>query len=399
MDDSQLRSLRGEVLDWRHKAVPASAHGRTLSSWLASRPRLDELDTPVMTLSSEALDHNLAAMAAWCADRGLALAPHGKATMAPQLWRRQLDAGAVGITVANLPQSRVARAFGVERVLIANEITSPAGVAWLGEWAREGVSVTVFADSLAAVDVLARAGGGPIEVAVELGAVGGRCGARSVEDAYAVATAVRDAANLRLVGVAGYEGAVTAGTDPAALAAVDAYLEDLAGLFAALDFETDRPMVTAGGSAYYDRVAAVLAPLSGEAEVVLRAGSYLVHDHGFYARIAPAGRGASGPELRPALRARARVLSRPEPELAVLDAGRRDVPFDQGLPLPLGIKGAQCSQISDQHLFVTGDVAGLGVGDVVELGLSHPCTSFDKWNLIPVVDGGGRVVDAVRTFF
>src|SRR5690606_17276548 len=167
-----------------------------------------------------------------------------------------------------------------------------------------------------------------------------------------------------------------------------------AELFASLEFESDRPIVTAGGSAHFDRVAAVLGPLSDRAEVVLRSGSYVVHDHGFYARLTPTARGGDGPSLLPALTARARVLSRPEPGRAILDVGRRDVPFDQDLPLPLGVEGARCSQISDQHLFVTGEVASLGVGDVVELGLSHPCTAFDKWKLIPVVDGG-HVVDAV----
>ncbi|GAB3649458.1 type III PLP-dependent enzyme domain-containing protein [Glycomyces tarimensis] len=398
MDERRLSDLREAILDWRWKAIPTAAHGKRLGDWLGTGPREDELDTPSVALSAQALDHNLAAMAAWCEERGLGLAPHGKATMAPQLWRRQIEAGAVGITVANLPQARVARAFGVERVLIANELTRPAAIAWLADWAAEGADVTVFADSLDAVELLDRCATAPLGVAVELGVTGGRGGARSGADARAVASAVRAASNLRLLGVAGYEGSVTARTDAAALAAVDDYLRELAELFGALDFETDRPMVTAGGSAYYDRVAAVLGPLASEAEVLLRAGSYLIHDHGFYARIAPGCRGADGPSLRPTLRARASVLSRPEPGLAILDAGRRDVPFDQDLPIPLGLDGAACPQISDQHLFLSGAPDGLRVGDIVHLGLSHPCTAFDKWGLIPVVDEG-LVVDAVRTFF
>ncbi|WP_344487302.1 hypothetical protein [Glycomyces endophyticus] len=248
------------------------------------------------------------------------------------------------------------------------------------------------------------------DVIVELGTPGGRAGARGIEAALAVAARVAAAPNLRLAGVAGYEGSVTAGTDAAALAAVDDYLGDLATLYAALDFETDRPVVSAGGSAYFDRVAAVLGPLAGEAEVLLRSGSYLVHDHGFYARMTPAARGGDGPEFRPALEGRSQVLSRPEPGLAILDGGRRDFPYDQDLPIPLGridgqgqtvdLDGAECPQISDQHLFLTGDLGDLEVGDTVRLGLSHPCTSFDKWRLIPVVDEEtGRVVDAVRTFF
>ncbi|WP_030155413.1 hypothetical protein [Glycomyces sp. NRRL B-16210] len=399
MDDTRLRALREEPLDWRHKSLPAAAHGRTLADWLRDRPQVTDLETPAVVLDAEALDHNLHAMAAWCAARGLALAPHGKATMAPQLWQRQLDAGAVGVTVANAFQAGVARHFGVPRILIANQVADPASLARIAAWAVSGTSIALFADSRAAVEQLAAVATAPVDVLVELGADGGRAGARGIAAALEIAEAVEAAPNLHLAGVAGYEGAVTAGTDAAAIDAVDAYLGDLATLFAALDFATDRPVVSAGGSAYFDRVAAVLGPLAPAAEIVLRSGSYLVHDHGCYARWTPAARGGDGPELRPALTARSRVLSRPEPGLAILDAGRRDLPFDQDLPIPLGLDGAVCPQISDQHLFLTGAPEDLAVGDVVRLGLSHPCTSFDKWRLIPVADADGVLVDAVRTFF
>ena len=85
MDDSRLHDLYGEVLDWRHQAVPPVSHGRTLRSWLASEPAVDDLDTPVMTLSAPALEHNLAAMAAWCAERGLASDPRIVAVRVPGL--------------------------------------------------------------------------------------------------------------------------------------------------------------------------------------------------------------------------------------------------------------------------------------------------------------------------
>lgn len=406
MDETRLQGLHDELLDWRYKGLPASAHGLTIAEWLSSGPPLAaELETPALLLSAQALEHNLHSMAAWCAERGLALAPHGKATMAPQLWRRQLDAGAAAITVATPFQAGVAHRFGVPRILIANQIADPVAASRLSVWAENGTRIGLFSDSDATIDLMSAAATTTIDILVELGADGGRAGARSIEAALAVAARVAAAPNLRLAGVAGYEGAVTAGTDAAALAAVDDYLGDLATLFAALDFETDRPVITAGGSAYFDRVAAVLGPLADSAEVLLRSGSYLVHDHGCYARWTPAARGGDGPALRPALEARSRVLSRPEPGLAILDAGRRDLPFDQDLPVPLGLDGAgagpaHCPQISDQHLFLKGAPDHLAVGDVVALGLSHPCTSFDKWRLIPVVDEEtGRVVDAIRTFF
>lgn len=399
MDETRLRALHDEVLDWRYKSVPGAGHGKTLAEWIAERHHVDELATPLVALSRDRLDQNITAMAAWCAERGLALAPHGKATMAPQLWKRQLDAGAVGITVANLFQARVAGAFGVPRILLANQTADREAASWLDAQATNGTRVTVFVDSAALLDRLARRAAAPIEVVVELGAPGGRAGVRGIEAAVALAEIVRADRRLRLVGVAGYEGAVASGTDQASLDAVDAYLRELADLFAALDFETERPMITAGGSAYFDRVAAVLGPLTGEAEVVLRSGSYLVHDHGCYSRWTPAARGADGPELRAALIAYASVLSRPEPGLAILDGGRRDFPYDQDLPVPFNVGDAVCSQISDQHLFLTGAPEHLAVGDVIGLGLSHPCTSFDKWRLIPVLDRAGFVIDAIRTFF
>jgi D-serine deaminase-like pyridoxal phosphate-dependent protein len=398
MNETRLQALHDEVLDWRYKSIPAEAHGLTVAEWIKTRPV--DLETPSVILWDGAIRHNLTAMAAWCSAQGVALAPHGKATMAPQLWKRQLDAGAVGITVANTFQAGVARHFGVPRILIANQVADPGSIARIGAWADAGTDVAVFVDSPEIVEHFDHEVGTVTEVYVELGADGGRAGARGVEAAKAVAAQVRAAPNLRLAGVAGYEGAVASGTDAAALAAVDDYLGDLAELFAALDFDVDRPVVTAGGSAYFDRVAMILGPLAPEAEVVLRSGSYLIHDHGCYARWTPSARGGDGPKLLPALEASARVLSRPEPGLAILDGGRRDFPFDQDLPIPLGMEGAVCSQISDQHLFLTGAPDSLEVWQEVELGLSHPCTSFDKWRLIPVVDEEtGQIVDAVRTFF
>src|SRR3954447_9556664 len=117
-----VAALADERLDWRFKAVPASAWGRTVAEFLADKPSLEDLGTPLLTLDAIALDHNLRTMADWCADAGVDLAPHGKTTMAPALWHRQLAAGAQGITLANLAQVRVGRAFGLRRIHLANTL-------------------------------------------------------------------------------------------------------------------------------------------------------------------------------------------------------------------------------------------------------------------------------------
>ncbi|MGH8792995.1 MAG: amino acid deaminase, partial [Stackebrandtia sp.] len=172
MDPHALARLRAERLDWRFKAVPPQAHGTTLSRWLDGRPRLSDLPTPVMTLDAAALEHNIAAMAAWCARAGLAHAPHGKPTMAPALWNRQLEAGACGITVANAAQLRVAREFGVPRVLLANQLASTATLRWLGEQIADGLRAACFVDSIATAalaDDALRGTEAVLDVCVELG--------------------------------------------------------------------------------------------------------------------------------------------------------------------------------------------------------------------------------------
>ncbi|WP_316525354.1 alanine racemase [Kitasatospora brasiliensis] len=415
-----VAALADEPLDWRFKAAPPGAWGRTTREWLATGPTLSSLGTPLLTLDGAALDHNIRTMAHWCAKAGVALAPHGKTTMAPALWQAQLDAGSHGITLANLPQVWIARAFGVQRVLLANTLLDPAGLAWLAEElaADPDFAFLSWVDSVESVrlmDEALRAAGAerPIEVMVELGGPGGRTGARGVDAAVAVAAAVLRAPTLRLAGVGGYEGALAHDASAEGLAAVRGYLRELGelhGRLAGAYPDGVRPVVSAGGSAYFDLVVEELAKLP-EAFVVLRSGAYIAHDDGFYRGISPLARGGGEVPFRGALHGWARVVSRPEPQLALLDAGKRDLPFDEGLPEPQRVRGgaeltgtaARITALNDQHAFLrdAGDLAPIGA--VLRLGVSHPCTAFDKWTAIPVLDDANaaepKVTGLVRTFF
>lgn len=399
MDQTTLQQLSESPLSWQYRAIPFEAHGLTPRQWLDSQPHVSDLPTPVATLSESALRQNLHQMAQWADHHNFSLAPHGKATMAPQLWARQLAGGAVGMTVANVAQARVAFKCGVRQLIIANQVVDPRDIAEISTWVESGIKVCHWVDSPDAVAALSSASV-ELSVCVEWGAPGGRSGARSLREALEVAALVHAHPKARLIGVAGYEGVITAGTGPEDLTVIDDYLDELADLYRRVEFATERPMISAGGSAYFDRVANRLGHLPEEgAEVVVRAGSYVAHDHGFYARLTPSARSAPGPQLRAALRSRSQVLSLPEPQLAIINAGRRDLPCDQGLPIPLGKPGLSMRNLSDQHGYLEGDTIRLSVGDVVELGISHPCTAFDKWNLIPVIDDQGTVVDLMRTYF
>ncbi len=420
LDPDALRALRHRVLDPLEKALPSTASGTTAADFLAGAPRLSAFATPLLVLDAAALEANVARMAGWCARHGVDLAPHGKTTMAPELWDQQLAAGAWGITLATPSQVRVGLAYRLRRVLLANALVDPVGLDMVGRALDADAGLQVFSwvdsvDTVTAMDtVLARrAPVRPLTVLVELGAPGGRTGARDLVAARAVADAVVASPHLRLAGVAGYEGALAHDASPSGLDTVRRYLRDLAALHAELTYEVDEAVVTAGGSAYFDDVTEILGPLAGpDTRVVLRSGAYAVHDDGFYRGISPFGRGAGTP-LASAMHAWVRVVSRPEPGLALLDAGKRDVPYDEGLPEPQLVADAlgaparplagEISAVNDQHAFLRLDPATpLRVGQVVRLGLSHPCTAFDKWREIPVVGGDDPdpvVVDLVRTFF
>lgn len=416
------------VLGAQNKAFPPSAWGTLVREFLTLSPPLSTLQTPLLTLDRSALEHNTRTMTRWVAEQGLHLAPHGKTTMAPALWRQLIDAGAWGLTLATGWQAQVARAADVRRILIANAVVDPVALTWLSAEldSHPGVDLLCWADSLATVtrmnDILAGLQARRrVPVIAELGAPGGRTGARSLEEAVSLAQAIADSPCLELAGVGGYEGALAHHRDEPSLAVVDGYLDAVASFHEAARpwyRVGPRPLVTAGGSAYFDRVAARLGRID-DADVLLRSGAFHVHDDGFYTDITPMGRTVGSVPFRSAMHAWVRVISRPEPDLALLDGGKRDMSFDEGLPTPQHVVGLPSAQsravltgsaitaLNDQHAFLrlapgTSSDA-LGVGSVLRLGLSHPCTALDHWRLIPVVDDAHcddpRIVDVIGTIF
>ncbi|WP_033296090.1 amino acid deaminase [Amycolatopsis jejuensis] len=422
-----VRAGRGERIDWRFRSISLVLAGLTLDEAAARRAKLfdDGFFGPFVVLDAAALEHNLSTMARWCAGRGIALAPHGKTTMAPELFARQLDHGAWGITAANAGHVRIYRAFGVQRILLANQLVDPSGLRWLaGELAADPeFEFVCWVDSVRGVELMTEAladAKRPVDVLVELGADGGRTGVRDAATALAVAEAAAKSPVLRLRGTGGYEGALSHHTDEAALAKISSYVDSLreaATTFADKGLLAEGPVyVTAGGSAYFDRVVDELTkpwPDGLDVVPILRSGAYLTHDDGFYREISPLGehpRISGVDSFHPALHAWAQVTSKPSAELALLTAGKRDLPFDEGMPEPQLLRrdgvvteliGHTIPKLNDQHAFLQlPEGSPVEVGDWVRLGLSHPCTTFDKWPLLPVVDTDGEtVVDFVRTWF
>ncbi len=390
---------------------------------------------PLLALDEAALDHNIATVAGAFASAGVEHAPHVKAHMSRAIWERQVAAGAWGATVATPAQLRAALGWGIpgagRRVFLANELVDPREIVWLRTALSDGTAdeVWVYVDSARGVDLLAAgfAGAAPeaaarLGVLVELGVPGGRTGVRTVSDAVALAGRVHDA-GLRLVGVAGYEGPVAGGTSAEELAAVGLWCDGLREAGAGIAGLVDGPVVlSAGGSAFADVVTQHLAvPVQDAAgdgvptRVVLRSGAYVTHDHGHYLRADPWTRLGAEP-LRPAITIWASVLSTPEPGLAICGMGRRDVSFDIDLPTPLVVRtvdatgrlgeareltGVRVTALNDQHAYLSPDPGAgwaLEPGDVVGFGISHPCTTLDKYRT-GLVTRGDEVAEQITLSF
>ncbi|MFC7262234.1 amino acid deaminase [Streptomyces lutosisoli] len=418
---AQLAALTADRVDHRFKGLPLDAEGLTVGELAAQRRNLftDGFTTPVLALSAERLTHNLELMETYAARHGLAFAPHGKTSMAPQLFWKQIEHGAWGITLAVPHQVRVARRFGIDRIFLANELVDTAALRWIAAelTADENFRFICYVDSVRGVELMDAALRGtsrPVDVVVELAAgEGARTGVRTEAECAAVADAVARAETLRLVGVAGYEGEVPGATPER----VHDWLRRLTSL--AADFDKagrftglEEIVVSAGGSAWFDAVADVFAEipeLSLPVLKLLRSGAYVSHDDGHYRKLTPFTRVPEEGALHPAFRLWAQVVSRPSPEQAFANAGKRDAAYDLDLPFAQVVRregaerpatGITVTGLSDQHAWLgTTEEADLQVGDWLGMGLSHPCTSFDKWQLIPVAEADGTVVDYIRTFF
>ncbi|PRD45232.1 amino acid deaminase [Phyllobacterium phragmitis] len=435
-DISLLHAGETATIDDRIRGFPAG-HAPLPLAEIGSqgwKPYDGRMSLPLISLDRAAFTANADLMMRYVRDHGVEIAPHAKTPMSTTLAGALLRAGAWGVTVADIRQAAVMLAAGFRRLILANEIGGPAAARRLASLlsAYPDAEFHIFADSPELIAALADAWTGRddlpvIGILVELGAARG--GARSLDQAVAVLDAVLAVKNaaIRLSGIAAYEGA-------AATADPDETMTRIAGLMAlTADFYRtvrarvggDAPLiVTAGGSVFFDLVIGALQPaLAGDPHVrlVLRSGAIFFHDHGVYERGLASLDARSGFTIggdivsasegfRPALRLWAEVLSRPEPGLAICGMGLRDVAMDQGLPRPLALyrdgkslrslSGAAVIKLNDQHAIVSlGGEMDVAVGDVVEFGISHPCTCLDRYALIYGLDEAQTVTAAYATSF
>lgn len=386
----------------------------------------EDLSLPAAVLYRDKLEHNLRWMRQFIAEYGVKLAPHGKTSMAPRLFAMQMEAGAWAITVATAQQALVAYEHGVKRVLMANELVGKPNMAVIARLLRDpGFEFYCLVDSAAQVEQLGAYFSGfgrKLNVLVELGVEGGRAGVRNDEQLKELLDALEaHEGALALEGVEIYEGVLKEEGE------IRAFLRRACEVTAKLEAEgrfTGRPILTGAGSAWFDVVAEEFtAPsIADKAEIVLRPGCYVTHDAGNYREAQQRMEKTNAvacklqPGLETALHVWAYVQSIPEARKAIVGLGRRDAAFDSGLPVPAlhyrpgnaapaagpGAAPAHwvVTKLMDQHGFLAiepGD--DVRVGDMIGFDICHPCLTFDKWRVLPIVDGEYNVVDVVETYF
>lgn len=430
MDLAALDLLR---LDHRTKGIPGGTAPFPLGAIAAKGWNVlrEDMTLPVAVLKDSALTHNGAWMRRFLDVSGAAIAPHGKTTMSPQLFARQLADGAWAMTLATIQQVQVARDFGVGRIVLANQLVGRQAIRYVVAELRRDPGFDFYclvdsAENAAALAAAAREAGldRPIQLLLEGGYPGGRTGCRDLAAALDVARAVKAAGPvLALRGVEGFEGLFHGATAADTAGQVAGFLDFLVAIAVAASredlFAPGRLILSAGGSAFYDLVAKRFgeAGIDRDIMVLTRSGCYLTHDSVLYREafadlVARSPELATlGPGLQPALEVWAYVQSRPEPGKVLLTMAKREVSYDE-LPVPLSWcrpgdarpravgGGHAVTGLNDQHCHMTVPAASpLRVGDMVGFGVSHPCLTFDKWPVLYVVDDDYTVIDAVRTFF
>jgi D-serine deaminase-like pyridoxal phosphate-dependent protein len=280
--------------------------------------------TPALVIDQDALERNIARMAAFARECGLRLRPHAKTHKSAQIARMQIAAGALGVCVQKVSEAEALAARGIADLYISNEVVAEDRVARVAALAGQ-VRLAIAADSALGIDRLARAvqaAGSTIDVFVEVDVGQGRCGAAPA-GAGSLARRVVSHAGLRFAGLQAYHGGAqhirsSADREAAIRRAVAAAAAARAAVTSA---GVACPLVTGAGSGSFAFEAA--SGVYGE----LQPGSYVFLDRDYAANEAA----PNAPAFEHALFVLSRVMSRGEAH-AVVDAGHKSHAIDSGLP-------------------------------------------------------------------
>ena len=399
------------VIEGKFKGFPIESYGKTLEQFLATKPNLftANFQFPIMVIKESAVKNNIAQMMSFCNLVDAELAPHVKTTMSPQLAQMQVAAGATALTIANFWQASIFLKHGFKNLIIANEVLDPTAIKEIAKINKQKQAEIIFyVDSILALEIIQKHT--PVEgeqnLFIEIGTENGRGGVRELSLVEQIAQRISADKRLNLIGVTGFEGAVPdAARGRRGEKKISKFCQKIvAAAELAYPYKSDQPFViSAGGSAYFDIVARELNKFEKPRRLLLRSGGYITHDHKYYEEIYPFA--STDRSFQPAIEVWAQVISKPEKDFGVLNLGKRDIGNDLHNPIPIKSYDGQVKSFSavieklnDQHGYLRGRQE-FSLAQLIGLGISHPCTTFDKWGLIPLVNDNYDLIDCLQTFF
>ena len=405
------QNFKKQTIEISNKGFPLSSYGKSAEQFLATKPNIfsSGFQFPIMVLKEKALKHNIDRMARFCKSVGAELAPHVKTTMSPQIAQMQVDAGAFALTIANFWQAEIFRSFGFKKLIIANEVLDPTAIAAIARLnSKQAAEIIFYVDSIAGLEIVKKytPKDGIQNLFIEIGADNGRGGIRDLDLVTKISKNISEDSRLRLRGVTGFEGAVpNAARTSAGEDSVTKFCQKIvAAANNAYQYKSENEfIISAGGSAYFEIVASELNKFEKPKILLLRSGGYVTHDSKYYEGIYPFR--DTNDCLLPAIEVWAQVISAPEKDFGVLNLGKRDVGCDLHNPIPVAKYSNKFSKFSgeieklnDQHGFMRSKEE-FAISELIGLGISHPCTTFDKWRLIPLINEDYDVIDCIQTFF
>ncbi|MFT5756727.1 MAG: D-serine dehydratase [Alteromonadaceae bacterium] len=395
----------------------------------------EEVSFPVAVLNEQVLKNNARWMQTFSEKSTVKLAPHGKTTMAPELFKLQQEAGCWGISLATVPQVLTAYQHGVKRIILANQLIGRRHFELIATLLKKGdCEFYCFVDSIENAKALGEYFSNEnvsLNILLEIGVIGGRCGWRDINLIKPLCDVIKEYESLNICGLSFYEGVIQGGNAKNEIVDFIRSIQLLATQLKDQNIIDTREefIITGAGSAWYDVVADTLInnELSFDYTVVIRPGCYLIHDTGIYQdaqnivmqRSALAAKFACEEtgELSSSLEVWAYVHSIPEPGLAIIGLGKRDVAFDAGFPTPSLYFSPtkkhfdnyrpmpadarwQIVKVMDQHSMMNiPDDAQLLPGDLISFSTSHPCLTMDKWRFIGLVDDNFVIKKQIATYF
>jgi D-serine deaminase-like pyridoxal phosphate-dependent protein len=343
------------------------------------------LSTPNLLLDLDALERNIAAMAAHTKAAGIKLRPHAKGAKSIEIGKRQMAAGAAGICCSTLGEAEVIAGSGIEGVLITSPVVTPVMIERLVALNAKTNGLMVAADDPANVDALAAAAQKAkkiLGVIVEFDVGQGRTGTRSVEAAVALAHRVKASPHLLYSGIQAYYGHLQhVPVFAERVKAAEAQMARVRDLLAALAAAELMPqIVTGGGTGTFD-----IDP-AGKVYTEIQPGSYPFMDREYLEiPVTAAGR----PVFEPSLFVQASVVSAHGEGFAVVNAGYKSFATEGGMPIVRSPKlaDAKYKLMGDEHGGIDYDPKGgrLKVGDLVEFLTPHcdpTINLYDRYHLV-----------------